>query len=55
MGIQFANETKEYRQARDKLLEEEIALRRKMQAVADQRQKLPPGPAISQLGVSAAS
>jgi len=46
MGIQFANESNEYRTARDKLLGEEIALRRHMQAVADQRQRLPAGPAI---------
>jgi len=48
MGVQFANESKEYRQARDKLLDEEIALRRHMQAVADQRQKLPPGPVVKE-------
>jgi predicted dithiol-disulfide oxidoreductase (DUF899 family) len=48
MGIQFANETSEYRKARDKLLDEEIALRRRMQAVADQRQQLPPGPAVKE-------
>ena len=48
MGVQFANETGDYRQARDQLLDEEIALRRHMQAVADQRRKLPPGPAIKE-------
>lgn len=48
MGIRFANETTEYRQARDKLLDEEIALRRHMQAVADQRQTLPPGPVVKE-------
>lgn len=37
------NESKEYRTARDKLLEAEIALRRAEEAVAVQRRALPPG------------
>ena len=48
MGVQFANETTEYRQARDKLLGEEIALRRHMESVAAQRRQLPPGPTVKQ-------
>ncbi|HEX4480382.1 MAG TPA: DUF899 family protein [Rudaea sp.] len=48
MSIQFADESTEYRKARDELLDAEIALRRQMQSVADQRQKLPTGPAIKQ-------
>ncbi len=46
MGIHFANETREYRQARDRLLDEEIALRRHMESVAEQRRQLPPGPVV---------
>jgi predicted dithiol-disulfide oxidoreductase (DUF899 family) len=38
------NESVEYRQARVKLLAEEIALRRQIQRVAAQRRELPPGP-----------
>ena len=40
----YANESAEYRQARQKLLAEEIALRRQIQRVAAQRRELPPGP-----------
>lgn len=43
MGISFPNETAEYRAARNTLLDEEIALRRHMEAVAAQRRALPPG------------
>jgi predicted dithiol-disulfide oxidoreductase (DUF899 family) len=48
MGIQFANESSDYRKARDKLLDAEIGLRRHMQSVADQRQQLPTGPTIKE-------
>jgi predicted dithiol-disulfide oxidoreductase (DUF899 family) len=40
----YENESAEYRQARVKLLAEEIALRRQIQRVAAQRRELPPGP-----------
>jgi predicted dithiol-disulfide oxidoreductase (DUF899 family) len=39
----FPNESAEYRAARDRLLEAEIALRRQTEAVAAQRRALPPG------------
>ena len=39
----FPNESAEYRRARDRLLEAEIALRRQIEAVAAQRRALPPG------------
>lgn len=40
----FSNESGEYRQARTKLLEAEIELRRHIQRVAQMRRALPPGP-----------
>lgn len=43
MSIAFPNESKEYRAARDRLLEKEIALRREMEAVAAARRALPDG------------
>jgi predicted dithiol-disulfide oxidoreductase (DUF899 family) len=43
MTLTFPNESAEYRAARDKLLEAEIALRRQMEAVSEQRRALPPG------------
>lgn len=43
MGVTFPNESLEYRAARERLLEEEIALRRAMEAVAVARRALPPG------------
>src|SRR4051794_32660687 len=43
MGITFPNESREYREARDRLLEREIELRRSMEAVAAARRALPPG------------
>jgi predicted dithiol-disulfide oxidoreductase (DUF899 family) len=43
MGMTFPNETADYRAARDKLLESEIALRRQMEAVAAELRALPPG------------
>src|SRR5262249_31220825 len=39
----FPNETPEYREARDRLLEAEIALRRQTETVAAMRRALPPG------------
>lgn len=41
--VRFPNESVEYRAARDRLLEAEIALRRQSEAVAAQRRALPPG------------
>jgi predicted dithiol-disulfide oxidoreductase (DUF899 family) len=43
MGITFPGESPEYRVARDALLEREVALRREMEAVAEERRALPPG------------
>jgi predicted dithiol-disulfide oxidoreductase (DUF899 family) len=43
MGIAFPGESAEYRTARDRLLEQEIELRRAMEAVAAARRELPPG------------
>jgi predicted dithiol-disulfide oxidoreductase (DUF899 family) len=43
MNITFPGESPEYRAARDRLLQEEIALRRAMEAVAVARRNLPPG------------
>jgi predicted dithiol-disulfide oxidoreductase (DUF899 family) len=43
MSITFPGESPEYRAARDRLLVEEIALRRAMEAVAVARRNLPPG------------
>src|SRR5256714_15269939 len=39
----FAGESPEYRAARDRLLAQEIELRRAMEAVAAARRRLPPG------------
>ena len=39
----FPGESKEYRAARDRLLEAEVELRRKLETVAEQRRALPPG------------
>ena len=41
--VRFPNESDEYRAARDKLLAEEIELRRHIERVAEQRRALPPG------------
>ncbi|MFZ1926342.1 MAG: DUF899 family protein [Solirubrobacteraceae bacterium] len=46
MGITFPGESAEYRAARDLLLAREVALRREMEAVAEQRRALPPGGVI---------
>jgi predicted dithiol-disulfide oxidoreductase (DUF899 family) len=43
MAIMFPGETPEYRAARDRLLQEEIELRRAMERVAESRRHLPPG------------
>jgi len=42
-GVRFPNESDDYREARDKLLAEEIELRRHIERVAEQRRALPPG------------
>ena len=46
MGIALFGESAEYRAARDRLLEQEIELRRAMEAVAAARRELPPGGAV---------
>lgn len=46
-ATRWPGESAEYRQARTALLAEEIALRRQIQRVAEQRRALPPGPAAS--------
>jgi predicted dithiol-disulfide oxidoreductase (DUF899 family) len=46
MGVTFPNEGPEYRQARDRLLGREAALRREMEAVAAELRALPPGGAV---------
>jgi predicted dithiol-disulfide oxidoreductase (DUF899 family) len=43
MGIALPGESREYRAARNRLLEQEIELRRAMEAVAALRRDLPPG------------
>jgi predicted dithiol-disulfide oxidoreductase (DUF899 family) len=43
MAMAFPGESPEYRAARDRLLEQEIELRRAMEAVASARRELPPG------------
>jgi predicted dithiol-disulfide oxidoreductase (DUF899 family) len=43
MPVTFPNESDEYRSARNALLDQEIALRRQMEAVAAQRRALPSG------------
>ena len=43
MSTVFPGESAEYRAARDRLLEQEIELRRAMEAVAAARRALPPG------------
>jgi predicted dithiol-disulfide oxidoreductase (DUF899 family) len=46
MGVAFPGESAEYRAARDRLLEEEIELRRATERVAAARRALPPGGAV---------
>jgi predicted dithiol-disulfide oxidoreductase (DUF899 family) len=48
MSITFPGESAEYRIARDRLLEEEINLRRAMETVAVARRALPPGGLVPQ-------
>jgi predicted dithiol-disulfide oxidoreductase (DUF899 family) len=48
MAIAFPGESPEYRAARDRLLEQEIELRRAMEAVAAARRRLPPGGVVPQ-------
>ena len=48
MSISFPGETDEYRSARNRLLEQEIGLRRATEAVAEARRALPPGGAVPQ-------
>jgi predicted dithiol-disulfide oxidoreductase (DUF899 family) len=43
MGVTFPGESAEYRAARKRLLEQELELRRAMEAVASARRGLPPG------------
>jgi predicted dithiol-disulfide oxidoreductase (DUF899 family) len=43
MGLTFPGESTEYRKERDRLLEDEIELRRAMERVAATRRRLPPG------------
>jgi predicted dithiol-disulfide oxidoreductase (DUF899 family) len=43
VGITFPGESPEYRQARERLLDQEIELRRAIEAVAAARRALPPG------------
>jgi predicted dithiol-disulfide oxidoreductase (DUF899 family) len=46
MSVAFPGESPQYRAARDRLLEQEVALRRAMEAVAAARRELPPGGAV---------
>lgn len=48
MAIAFPGESTEYRAARNRLLEQEIELRRAMEAVAVARRRLPPGGVVPQ-------
>ena len=48
MDISFPNESAQYRTARKRLLEQEIALRRTMEAVAAARRELPPGGPVAE-------
>ena len=48
IDIRFPNESAEYRVARDKLLEAEMALRRQTEAVAAARRALPPGGPVAE-------
>src|SRR2546423_11134256 len=43
MSVAFPGESAEYRAARDRLLEQEVELRRVTEAVATARRELPPG------------
>jgi predicted dithiol-disulfide oxidoreductase (DUF899 family) len=46
--LHFPNESAEYRAARNALLDEEIALRRQIEAVAAKRRALPPGGVVGE-------
>jgi predicted dithiol-disulfide oxidoreductase (DUF899 family) len=48
MSITFPGESADYRAARDRLLEQEIELRRAMERVAAARRELPPGGVVPQ-------
>jgi len=48
MAIAFPGESADYRTARDRLLQQEIELRRAMEAVAAARRQLPPGGIVPQ-------
>lgn len=48
MKVTFPGESAEYRAARDRLLEQEVDLRRRMEAVAASRRALPPGGVVPQ-------
>ncbi|MGN6170025.1 MAG: DUF899 family protein [Solirubrobacteraceae bacterium] len=48
MSVTFPGESAEHRAARDRLLKQEIELRRAMEAVAADRRALPPGGAVPQ-------
>jgi predicted dithiol-disulfide oxidoreductase (DUF899 family) len=48
MAIEFPGESAEYRAARNRLLEQEIELRRATEAVAAARRRLPPGGIVPQ-------
>jgi predicted dithiol-disulfide oxidoreductase (DUF899 family) len=48
MAMTFPNESTEYRAARDRLLADELSLRRQMEAVSETRRALPPGGAVTE-------
>jgi predicted dithiol-disulfide oxidoreductase (DUF899 family) len=48
MAVAFPGESADYRAARDRLLDQEIELRRAMEAVAAARRRLPPGGIVPQ-------
>jgi len=48
MGVSFPGESAQYREARDRLLEQEAELRRATEAVAAARRNLPPGGVVQQ-------
>jgi predicted dithiol-disulfide oxidoreductase (DUF899 family) len=48
MSMSFPNESQEYREAREVLLQSELALRRQMEAVAAELRALPPGGEVRQ-------
>jgi predicted dithiol-disulfide oxidoreductase (DUF899 family) len=48
VGVRFPGESTEYRAARDRLLAQEIELRRSMESVAEARRQLPPGGIVAE-------